>query len=176
MRFTKQFALKPLDLVVLLKLACHRGREFTYGQFGTELGITASEAHSSIQRCRLARLVDPMETAWVEPSRSALLEFVIYGAKYAFPPLRGPVTPGTPTAYAAPPLREIIVQPTEPPPVWPHSDGPVLGQAFYPLHPRVPAAVAIDRRLYEILALFDALRGGSAREREAAIEQLRGRI
>jgi hypothetical protein len=37
-----------------------------------------------------------------------------------------------------------------------------------PLYPSVPGAVVKDARLYAILALFDALRSGQARERNAA--------
>jgi hypothetical protein len=37
-----------------------------------------------------------------------------------------------------------------------------------PLYPSVPAAALKDKRLYTLLALFDGLRSGQARERNAA--------
>jgi hypothetical protein len=40
------------------------------------------------------------------------------------------------------------------------------------LYPSVPAAALKDDRLYAILALFDALRSGQARERNAALKLL----
>lgn len=62
------------------------------------------------------------------------------------------------------------------PPVWPHPDGPVRGLALAPLYPSLPLAAAGDAELYALLALFDALRIGRAREREIAGRLLRERI
>jgi len=39
---------------------------------------------------------------------------------------------------------------------------------LYPLYPSVPKAIDKDLKLYQLLALFDALRGGAARERQLA--------
>jgi hypothetical protein len=100
----------------------------------------------------------------------------VHGVKYAFPPDRGPLTRGLPTAYAAPPLNTLIVLPDEPPPVWPDPEGKVRGYAFSPLYPSVPKAAALDPALYELLALVDAIRDGRARERELAIKELTARL
>jgi hypothetical protein len=81
-----------------------------------------------------------------------------------------------PTGYAAAPLRELINQPEELPPVWPDPSGNIRGVALFPLYPSVPKAARKDPQLYEILALFDALRSGAAREREIAEQLLRERI
>jgi hypothetical protein len=171
----KQISLKPQDLLVALKMACHRDRSFTYAQLGAELRISASEAHSSLRRLRDARLVFESEEGMVIQSAS-LREFVQYGARYCFPATTGAPTRGVPTGYAAAPLRDIIVQSEELPPVWPHPSGPVRGIAIYPLYRTVPDAVARDGALYECLALFDALRAGAARERELAIQLLGARL
>jgi hypothetical protein len=47
------------------------------------------------------------------------------------------------------------------------------GQAIEPLHPSVPYACRQDKRLYEMLALADALRIGRARERSLALKGLK---
>jgi len=47
---------------------------------------------------------------------------------------------GVKRANAAEPLSQIIVQPDEPPPVWPDPEGQVRGIAFSPLYRTVPAA------------------------------------
>ena len=65
----------------------------------------------------------------------------------------------------------MIAPSADPPPVWPHAEGSVRGIALIPLYPSVPAAAVRSPALYEYLALFDALRMGSARERALA-EQL----
>ena len=103
---------------------------------------------------------------------AALLEFLVHGARYAFPPDRGGVTRGLPTAHAAPPLASEIVG-SDLPPVWPDPEGTVRGEAFSPLYRSAPAAARRDARLYSCLALLDAIRGGRARERKLAEEHLR---
>ena len=60
--------------------------------------------------------------------------------------------------------------------MWPHPNGSVRGVGVEPLHPSVPFAAMQDAKLYEMLALFDALRVGKARERSMALERLRALI
>jgi hypothetical protein len=62
-------------------------------------------------------------------------------------------------------LAELIFFANENIPVWPDASGEKLGYGVEPLHPSAPTAVRRDARLYEVLALIDALREGRARER-----------
>jgi len=48
--------------------------------------------------------------------------------------------------------------------------------AFYPLYPTVPMAAEKNPALYELLVLFDAVRGGSPRERALALPMLDERL
>jgi hypothetical protein len=73
-------------------------------------------------------------------------------------------------------LRKSVAAGEDPPPVWPLAEGPVRGYSFAPLHKNVPQAALKDRRLYELLALVDALRDGRARERELAARELKNRL
>jgi len=57
-----------------------------------------------------------------------------------------------------------------------HADGPVRGSVLLPLYPNLPLAAAKYPALYELLALFDALRIGQAREREMARKLLEERL
>jgi hypothetical protein len=172
---SKQLALKPQDLLVLFKMACHPNDGFTYAQLGDQLGIAPSATHSCVKRAVNARLLSSTEEG-LQVIRPAFREFVLYGAKYSFPATVGALTRGVPTSYAALPLRALINQPDEMPPVWPSATGEVRGTALYPLYPTVPTAIMKDPQLYECLALFDALRIGSARERELAQKLLADRI
>jgi len=52
----------------------------------------------------------------------------------------------------------------------------VRGVGVTPLHASVPYAAMQDAKLYEMLALFDALRVGKARERGMALERLQALI
>ena len=65
-------------------------------------------------------------------------------------------------------MRDLLIESNEPPPVWPYSEGSARGIALHPLYPTVPRAAERDSRLYDALALFDAIRIGRAREREIA--------
>lgn len=82
------------------------------------------------------------------------------------------MTRGMPTAYAAPPLSDLIHAGLDPIPVWPDAEGEVRGELFKPLFRFAPAAARADSKLYECLSLIDALRGGRARERNLAKEHL----
>lgn len=173
----RQFALRPQDLVVILKahLIKVKGQPSTYAGVAKDLCISASEVHGSFKRAQAAKLVGPSENGVPSPISPALKEFLIYGAKYAFPPVLGPMARGIPTAYGAEPMRGALVH-AEDAPVWPFSDGQARGQALYPLYPTAPLAASRDPALYEVLALFDAVRIGSARERDLAVKFLNQRL
>lgn len=172
----QQIALKPQDLMVLMKLVGSREQPESYERLGKALGMSPSEVHASIGRAKAARLIN-FETGKPTIIRSALRDFLLHGAKYAFPATFGTVTRGLPTSYAAPPLASQISQSTqEPPPVWPDPAGEQRGIAFHPLYPSAPEAARRDSSLYELLALFDAVRGGAARERQLASKLLSERL
>ena len=166
--------LRPLDIVVLLKLALKDGRP-PYLQLANELHLYPSEVYNSIKRARVSHFIQRLEPE-DRLNRSALLEFLLHGIRYAFPAEKGTLTRGVPTGYAAPPLLESIAASSEPPPVWPYADGSVRGYSFVPLHKNVPKAALEDSKFYELLALVDALRDGRARERELAGRELRKRL
>lgn len=165
--------LKPQDIVILLKLVTLGDRPWSYNALALDLFMSPSEVHSGIKRAAAARLFDGGRNL---PMLKALEEFLVHGVKYAFPPDRGPLTRGVPTASAAPPLREQIVQPDEPPPVWPDPEGTIRGYEFSPLFKSVPKAAMRDSALYELLALVDAIRDGRVRERELAVREIVARL
>jgi hypothetical protein len=166
--------LKPHDIVVLLKLLKVGSKRPTYAQLAVDLYMSPSEVHASIRRARAARLIHGPELGDGVNAR-ALEEFLVHGIKYAFPAEKGGMTRGIPTASAAEPLNRKMTQ-EEPVPVWPFEEGDRRGYAFLPLHKRAPQAALKDRELYQLLALVDALRGGSARERELAKRELYARL
>jgi len=172
----RQITLKPQDLLVALKLVARKGRKYSYAELSDELGLSASEVHACVKRAEVARLISATRGEETIPNSAALQEFLLHGAKYAFPATFGPVTRGIVTGYAAPPLSNHIAQSNELPPVWPDSEGPNRGVALNPLYPTVAFAVRKDPVLYELMALFDALRAGAVRERELAATLLRERL
>jgi hypothetical protein len=171
-----QIVLRPQDLVVLLRLALERGSAPTYAALAAELGMTASEVHAGIERAVTAQLAHKDSGGKATVILAALRAFVQHGARYCFPATRGSLTRGMATGYAATPLQDLIIPSNDPLPVWPHRNGTVRGIALYPLYPRVPEAAARNPSLCELLVLFDAVRGGSARERALALELLDKRL
>lgn len=166
--------LKPQDIVVLLKLLKADGKRPSYAHLATDLYLSPSEVHASVRRARASRLIHGPELG-DRVNAKALEEFLLHGIKYAFPPEKGGMTRGVPTAFAAAPLSRKMTQ-EEPVPVWPFEHGSKRGYAFLPLYKKAPQAALQDPSLYELLALVDALRDGGARERELAKRELSARI
>lgn len=129
-----------------------------------------------VTRKRVRRSAMPSEDAGpmdnpVRVHAQALAEFALHGAKYAFPGVRLPLAVGVPTSHSAPAFAGVFA-PGSTDFVWPHPNGSVRGIGVEPLHPSVPFAAMQDPKLYDMLALFDALRVGKARERNMATERL----
>jgi hypothetical protein len=168
--------IKPQDIFVLLKLASIGSNNWTYNLLAAELFMSPSEVHAAVNRSLKAQLAIPAPENPAQPNIRNLLEFLVHGIRYVFVPDRGGMTRGMPTCYAASPLKQKLVASDEPPPVWPDAEGETRGQAFSPLYASVPKAARHDPKLYELLVLVDALRGGAARERTTAASELRARL
>jgi hypothetical protein len=164
--------LKPQDLVVAVRLAIPSTDHSTYPNLAASLRMSASEAHAAVKRAAECGLVDGTTR---RAKRSALLEFVVHGLRYVFPPSWSGVSRGIPTSYAAPPLSVSIVQ-GDLPPVWPHPEGQTRGQGLRPIYKSIPDASLRDAELYKWMALLDAIRSGRARERELAVGLIRKRL
>lgn len=172
-----QHALRPSDVAVLLELAIEPEPSAVdsarnYRAIAARVGLSVGEAHNAVRRLRIARLV-PNGSLQVR-SRSAM-EFLVHGVRFAFPAELGPVTRGVPTSASAPVLALRFTAP-EQPTVWPSADGKVRGSEVVPLIASAPKMPELNPRLYECLALVDALRIGRARERKLAAELLSARI
>lgn len=160
----RQETLRPVDVVVALKLAMDPGQ--LYESLAEELGVSLSTAHQAVQRLTSARLASGDR----EISRTALMEFLSHGVRYAFFAEPGPEVRGVPTAHSAPPLSEEIV--SEDAYVWPSAAGSRRGAAVPPLYEGAAELPEKSPALYRALALVDAIRVGRARERKRATEHL----
>jgi len=167
--------LKPQDIVILLKLVALDSTPWSYSELAKQLGMSASEVHTAIKRCLSTHLAIKQEQN-ISPNHRNLLEFLVHGMRYVFPPERGGLARGIATAYAAEPLAQYFAGSTEPPPIWPDAEGDTRGVTLKPLYKSVPLAVKNDSQLYELLALVDAIRIGRARERQLAIHELTARF
>ncbi len=167
--------LKPQDILVMLKLVALKEKPWSYAWLGVNLDMSVSQLHAAVKRALSAKLAVKQDD-YIRPNIRNLEEFLIHGLKYVFIPEKGELVRGMPTAYAASPLKEYIVQSSEPPPVWPDAEGEVRGMAFSPLYKLAPKAAKSDFELYELLVLVDAIRGGRAREIDFGVKELKMRL
>jgi len=131
------------------------------------------EVHASVRRAAACRLSDPILNV---PLKESFLEFLEHGIKYMFPAKLGEPTRGMPTSYAAEPLKRLLITSNEQIPVWPDPNGKARGYSFEPLYRSASAAAREDKLFYEMLALTDALRDVSARDRHLAMKEMAKRI
>lgn len=165
---TQNQQIKPQDVLLLLKIISVNNPAWNQKPMAEALGLSQSEVSESVARSKYAGLLNPEGKTVM---KLALMEFLQYGLRYTFPQKSGPVVRGIPTAHSAAPLVKLI-QSAEAY-VWPYGKGTVRGHSIAPLYPSVPEAAQKDEKLYELLALTDALRVGRAREKELAVIELK---
>ena len=172
--------MKSQDVVILLKLVSLEDRirsdhlneltisdPFAVRNLEGELGISKTEISASIRRSIASNLaIKSSERAKV--NRRNLIEFVQHGLKYVFPAKPGAPQRGVATGFAAPMLEGKLVSSGADIYVWPHAEGSRRGLSIAPLFKSVPDAALKDARLYELLALVDAIRTGNQREANLA--------
>ncbi len=112
----KQPVLKPQDLYVLLALLSRSGGSVGYPELAEQTGLAVSAVHAALKRAAAAQLAMFQDRRPVV-LKTQLREFLLYGAKYAFPPVWGSLTRGVPTAYAVAPLNKTIAPSADPVPV-----------------------------------------------------------
>ncbi|MEG6551591.1 hypothetical protein V6C53_15295 [Desulfocurvibacter africanus] len=168
--------LKPQDIVVLLKLTTSDAKiiaDWSFTSLSGELFMSRSEVHASLKRAEKSKLYS---SSLRRPNKLRLLEFLKHGLKYAFPlEIEGKPQRGIPTAVSAEPMSNQMGH-AGTSYVWPDPEGSMEGVSVKPLYKSVPAAAKKDPKLYEVLALVDSLRSGSAREFEVASKELERRF
>jgi hypothetical protein len=172
----RQIILKPQDIVVAVKIALIGSGKRTYVSMASELAMSASEVHASTRRAEQAGIVRSSPEEGLTVTKPALREFLIHGARYAFPAMFGGIARGIPTASAGPTLGQLLQSSEEGPTVWASALGKARGPSLCPLYPTVPEAAAQDPMLYDFLTLIDGLRVGGARERELSKAEIEARL
>ncbi len=163
--------MRPQDILILLKIVSLDKEHFYLKDLSRQLSISPSEVTESVNRSVLAGLIAEDKKTVM---RKALYEFLVYGLARVFPQKPGAMVAGMPTAHSAPPLYEVFK--SDELYVWPDAKGNVRGQKIEPLHVGQINAAKNDNKLYELLALSDALRVGKLREKKMAEEELKKRM
>ena len=172
----RQPTLRPQDLLVALRVFTLGGGISTLADIALPLHVSVSEVHGALRRLTEARLFNP---ATRNAHAANLYEFIVHGVRYWLPPVVGPLGRGLATAGFGPPLKTLLadVAPGSASSfVWPLADGREMGQQLRPFFPTVPMAAAADPALHELLALVEAFRVGSARERKLGTQELGRRL
>ena len=159
------------DIALLLQLSIQNEPVLLSKKLAEKLAISPSEVSKALRRCAEAGLLHVAEGE-KRVNRPGLMEFLAHGLRYVYPPQRGAMVRGVPTALAAEPLKSRFLEDGEPPTVWPYAEGKVRGLSMEPLYKGAPKAALKDAKLYCVLALCDAVRGGRTRERNLAVELL----
>jgi hypothetical protein len=146
--------LKGQDVVVLLKLL-GSAEPAPVRDLASRLGFDVAGTHRAMRRLSDAGLYSTDRRRVREPLAE---EFLVHAVKFSFPARLGSEAPGIPTSWAADPLKGKLADYPGLPVVWPHAKGTVRGLALEPLHPMVPEAARVDPKLWQRLALVDALR------------------
>lgn len=137
------------------------------------LGISKTAINNSINRCIAIGLITlDRKTLLPKINTKIVFNLIVHGVKYVFPAEISAMTRGIPTSFASPALKEYLETAGDLIYVWPDPRGKKMGQSVTPLFSTVPFAVRKDRRLYEYLALVDAIRIGNAREVNVAKDRL----
>lgn len=185
---TREFDVQSQDIVILLKLASLEGQirqpcldgsassdPFALRSLEGALGISKTEISASLRRSIAATLAIKINDR-PKVNRRNLTEFVKHGLKYAFPVKAGAPQRGVATGFAAPMLEGQLVSSGADIHVWPYAEGSQRGLSITPLFKSVPEAALKDSRLYELLALVDAIRLGNQREANLAQDRFEKQI
>lgn len=160
--------MRPQDIAVLLKIVSMGGTPWQISGLAHSLSISLSEVSESLNRSRIARLLDFSKK---NVSKKSLIEFLEHGIKYVFPQEPGTMVRGIPTAHSHPLMKPVFVSEIDY--VWPDRNGEMLGLSIEPLYAKQAEAVKHDELFYKLLSLVDAIRVGKNREVKYAVEELK---
>ncbi|HQR93876.1 MAG TPA: hypothetical protein PLK14_13385 [Sediminibacterium sp.] len=148
-----------------MKIVVLGKKEWQFQDLSRSLYISSAEVSESLNRSSFSGLID---TNRKKVARIAFTEFLKYGLPYVFPQTPGPLSRGMATSHGHPLLKKHIVSSSTY--VWPDFEGKDYGQVIEPLYPNQVKAAKEDEKLYEALAMLDAIRVGKVREKKFAFD------
>lgn len=164
----KHNGMRPQDVAILLKIITIDGQDWQLVGLSSSLKISISEISESLNRSRIASLIDFNKK---KINRQNLLEFLEHGVRYVFPQQPGAMVRGIPTAHSHPFMKNNFT--SEMNYVWPDIKGKVMGLTIEPFYPKQVDAVQEDQGYYKLLALVDVIRVGKVREVKYAVNELK---
>lgn len=163
----KHNGMRPQDIAVLMKIIAIGNSDWRLTDLSNSMFISLSEISESLNRSRVAGLIDYNKD---NVNRNNLLEFLEHGVKYVFPVEPGASVKGIPTAHSHPFMKKHLK--SEINYVWRDPAGDVMGSVIDALYPKQIDAVKSDPVFYKLLALIDVIRVGRVREINIASQEL----
>jgi hypothetical protein len=167
----KHNGMRPQDVAVLLKIVSSNTVQWQQLELANFLHISISEIAESLNRSKIAGLIDYDKK---RVNRQNLLEFLEHGVKYVFPQQPGAIVRGIPTAHSHPTMKKLFISEVDY--VWPATKGSTMGQTIEPFYPKQVEAVLEDDLYYQLLGLVDVIRVGKVREVKYAVDKLRENV
>ncbi len=175
--------MKSQDILILLKLiSLHQNdkvqaEDFSVRALAASTGISKTEINASLKRSMTVGLAKRDRKSQLPTANSkALLDFIVSGLRYVFPANPGAIARGMVTGFEAPGLQGLLSAIGENNYVWPDAESSEKGQVIVPLYKTAPLAAKQDPKLYQSMALVDAIRLGDARELSIAKTELKKRL
>ena len=163
--------MRPHDIVVLLKVICYNGQYWRMADLARDLFISPSEISESLNRSRLAGLIDYNKK---NVNRNNLIDFIEHGVRFVFPAQTGTMAKGMPTSHSHKFFAEKFINDVNY--VWPDNRGEAMGLIVEPFYEKQVPAAKEDEKLYLLLALVDVIRVGRMRERDIAVKELKANM
>jgi hypothetical protein len=167
----KHNGMRPQDIAVIIKIISMENQPWQLSMLSNSLVISISEISESLNRSKLAKLIDYDKK---KINRQNLLEFLEHGIKYVFPLHPGSLVRGIPTAHSHPVLKDNFI--SEMNYVWPDPKGEIIGLSIEPLYPKQIEAVKDNPLFYKLMSLIDIVRVGKTREIKFAVDELKKEI
>ncbi|HNZ43666.1 MAG TPA: hypothetical protein PLB59_06235 [Bacteroidales bacterium] len=163
----KHNGMRPQDIAILIKIIAIGDSDWRLSDLSNSMFISLSEISESLNRSRIAGLIDYNKD---NVNRQNLIEFLEHGLKYVFPAEPGAMVKGIPTAHSHPFMKDHFE--SELNYVWRDPVGNFMGLVIEPFYLKQVEAIKIDAKFYKLLALIDVIRVGRVREQKIAIPEL----
>ena len=164
----KHNGMRPQDVAILLKIVSINNEDWQLVSLASSMRISISEVSESLNRSRIASLIDYKKK---KINRQNLFEFLEHGVRYVFPQEPGSLVRGIPTAHSHPGMKKVFL--SEMDYVWPDNKGNTMGLMIKPFYPKQVEAVNEDELYYKLLTLVDVIRVGKVREIKYAVTELK---
>lgn len=163
----RQGTLRPQDIIVAIAIL-KWGQETPQKVLAEKLYLSPAEIVKSLKRLENSQLLDTAKKV----DKSALLNFIKYGLRIAFPAQVGSLRKGIKTSLSNIRLQKSLKKKPDISYVWETNNGKAVGQAVTPLYPGVCNLAHKDKDFYELISSIEAVRLENKEVSKIAVKHL----